>query len=660
MYDSFFGFSQRPFTAAPRIDRYFPAFAIETARQTLERSIDRAEGCGLVVGPAGTGKTLLCQVLAEQFRKRMDAVVLSGAMISSRKELLQAITYELKLPYKQLHEGELRLALIDRLGQPDERPEGMLLIVDEAHTLSLKLLEELRLLTNLVRSGSPRVRLVMAGAPVLEERFAIPRLASFNQRIVARCLLDSFSAEETREYIRAQTAGAGVDPNTIWSPEALGSVHQATDGCPRLINQLSDMALMLASVAQVSVVDEEIVNESWAELQQLPGAWNAQSNSSGVVDLPNQSAVVEFGSLEEEFQTDAVDENEGNILEAEAESVPNPLEPIEHLDRIQSHLANVAQSYLDEDSVETQTDPHIPLANGKNVEDLLFSTTGNDSGGWQSELPATPLAEQPVQDWPVVPFREAVEEHINLEFQHPAAQTPSSPPANPAAKIEIDDEVEHRPLAEYDSFAGLDGSTVVQLSPNPRPVSEDNPVVVKNAEATLRQQHNVLFGLEGTMNPQDDMAPTQAAVDPPSPNVGLHNPHMALHAQSPVDPRFVDMQFIENDGRVVEDKSYDPVAPMPSVVVEYSDEGSSDGDSASVDSAVGADRTLEFGSSIDVMDSTSELSAMSHKPILTDIDAGTTGDGEIRSPVKSHPTIPVGQRDYRQLFSKLRQQQNQR
>ena len=162
------------------------------------------------------------------------------------------------------------------------------------------------------------------------------------------------------------------------------------------------------------------------------------------------------------------------------------------------------------------------------------------------------------------------------------------------------------------------------------------------------------------MNPQDDMAPIQAAVDPPIPNVGLHNPHMALHAQSPVDPRFVDMQFIENDGRVVEDKSYDPVAPMPSVVVEYSDEGSSDGDVASVDSAAGADGTLEFGSSIDVMDSTSELGAMSHNPILTDIDVGTTGDGEIRSPVKSHPTIPVGQRDYRQLFSKLRQQQNQR
>ena len=48
MYEPFFGLSSRPFAAAPDADCYFPATAIETARQTLFRSIDRGEGRGAV------------------------------------------------------------------------------------------------------------------------------------------------------------------------------------------------------------------------------------------------------------------------------------------------------------------------------------------------------------------------------------------------------------------------------------------------------------------------------------------------------------------------------------------------------------------------------------------------------------------------------------
>jgi len=78
MYEIFFGLHSRPFGAAPRAECYFPAATIEAALQTLTRCIERAEGAGMVVGPSGTGKTLLCQILAARFRDRLDVVVLSN------------------------------------------------------------------------------------------------------------------------------------------------------------------------------------------------------------------------------------------------------------------------------------------------------------------------------------------------------------------------------------------------------------------------------------------------------------------------------------------------------------------------------------------------------------------------------------------------------
>src|SRR5437879_2391692 len=115
MYEAFFGLNDRPFAPAPQAKRYFPAGPAEAARQTLARCVDRGEGIGLLIGPAGTGKTLLCQVLADQFRARMAIAQLSSGRVSAPRNLFQAILFELSLPYRGMEEGELRLALVDYL-----------------------------------------------------------------------------------------------------------------------------------------------------------------------------------------------------------------------------------------------------------------------------------------------------------------------------------------------------------------------------------------------------------------------------------------------------------------------------------------------------------------------------------------------------------------
>jgi len=305
MYDGCFGLTRRPFASVPQVDQYFPAGAIEAARATLARCIQRGEGAGFVVGPSGTGKTLLCLVLAQHFQQSFRVAMLPSGRLGNCRALFQAILYELGRPYRGMDEGELRLAVVDDLMAGDAGSRGLVLLVDEAHTLPLRLLEELRLLTNLARNGQPLVRLVVAGGSVLEERFASPKLDSLNQRLAARCYLEAFNRSETQEYIHHQLNSAGGRGEQVFSTETCQSVYQATGGVPRLINQVCDHALLLAYVAGRKRIEPANVDEAWADLQQLPTPWNGEPKSEAAAG----GGVIEFGSLDDSAEKSSGSEN---------------------------------------------------------------------------------------------------------------------------------------------------------------------------------------------------------------------------------------------------------------------------------------------------------------------------------------------------------------
>lgn len=298
MYESFFEMTQRPFAAAPRVDRYFPGRSIEPARLAVERAIERAEGTSIVIGPAGCGKTLLLQAMAERFRGRFDVAMLSNGRLATRRALLQAILFELAMPYRGLEEGELRLALFDRLQPGVSQAEGLLLLIDEAHLLPLRLLEEVRMITDFMRSGEPRVRLVLAGAAALEERLATPRLGSLQQRITSRCYLEALDRNDTAAYVRHQIASVGGEPRNVFTDGAIDTIYRATEGIPRLVNQTCDHALVMACAGGVRPIDAAGIEEAWADLQQLPTPW---SQAPGYSDpsATTEDSVIEFGLLDD-------------------------------------------------------------------------------------------------------------------------------------------------------------------------------------------------------------------------------------------------------------------------------------------------------------------------------------------------------------------------
>ena len=292
MYTEPLGLTDRPFAAVPRVDHYFPASLYEQSRQSLIRTIDRGEGPAMLIGGPGTGKTLMCRLLAEHFRKDFLVVMLANSRLCTRRALLQSILFELEMPFRDLSEGELRLSLVDRLESRATETRGLLLLVDEAHTLSLRLLEELRQMTNLVRHGEPRVRLVLAGDARLDERFTSPRLESFQQRIANRCFLQPLTQTETVEFVSRQVAVAGGEVSALFDEGALRAVFFATGGIPRLVNQVCDHSLVLAVSRGQRHVDAALVEEAWADLQQLPMPVSSPPPAAA------ESSILEFGSLE--------------------------------------------------------------------------------------------------------------------------------------------------------------------------------------------------------------------------------------------------------------------------------------------------------------------------------------------------------------------------
>lgn len=292
MYESFLGLTDRPFIAAPRVERSFRAGAFETAREALVQAVEDGGCPAVVIGSVGVGKSLLCQVLAQHFQARLRVALVASGRLEKCKALYQAIFFALRLPYRNRDESELRLSLLERLNSRQDFPGGLLMIVDDAQLASPAVLDELRMLSDQAHDGRALVKVILCGGPALEETLAEPRLEALAQRISARAYLTPLNRQHTAAYIRFLLEAAGGRIETIFSDDALTAVFRHTDGVPRLINQLGDHALLLARAAGRKPITAAIVDEAWADLQQLPAP--SMSRKSG--DTTN---VIEFGALDD-------------------------------------------------------------------------------------------------------------------------------------------------------------------------------------------------------------------------------------------------------------------------------------------------------------------------------------------------------------------------
>jgi type II secretory pathway predicted ATPase ExeA len=145
--------------------------------------------------------------------------------------------------------------------------ETAVLIVDEAQNLSLQVLEEIRLLTNLETSTEKLLQIVLTGQPELEEKLKLPQLRQLRQRITLRCRTSPLTLEETFGYIAERLRIAGANGEPIFSKEAIETVNLYSRGIPRVVNLLCEHALINAYVDHLRPVPAHLVEEVAREFQ---------------------------------------------------------------------------------------------------------------------------------------------------------------------------------------------------------------------------------------------------------------------------------------------------------------------------------------------------------------------------------------------------------
>ena len=254
--------------ASARPQFYHAAAEIDAALKGIERCIRRAEGVALVVGPPGTCKSLLLLKLVEQVRDYFDVALLTGASICTRRALWQSILAAIGESYRGIDDADLRIAIVERIRGLAAAGSGLVILVDDAHTLPTRLIEELRLLTN-VPTPLPAVHIVLAGTLGLEELLGTPRMASLAQRISVRGYLEPLDHTETLAYLRTQVMAAGLAWEELFAAGCDDAVYRVTEGVPRLINQVCDQALVVVAESNRLVTPADIAS-AWRVIQRLP------------------------------------------------------------------------------------------------------------------------------------------------------------------------------------------------------------------------------------------------------------------------------------------------------------------------------------------------------------------------------------------------------
>jgi general secretion pathway protein A len=261
MYEKFYGLRERPFDLTPN-----PRFLVltESHREVLlnlEYGIASRKGITLLIGEAGSGKTTVIRAAMERQPVKVHCVHLHNPTLS-RAEFNEMLAGHFGLSAAAAQSKAVMLAELEALLRARrDADEKTVLIVDEAQSLPLDLLEEIRLLANIETDDEKLMSVIIAGQPELAERLNDRSLRQFKQRVALRCELRPLTAQETAAYIVGRIRAAGGVAAEVFTRQAVAMMHDRAGGIPRTISVIADNSLLAGFAAGHRPVNADMVSE---------------------------------------------------------------------------------------------------------------------------------------------------------------------------------------------------------------------------------------------------------------------------------------------------------------------------------------------------------------------------------------------------------------
>ncbi len=257
MYEPFYNLRAKPFALVPDPRFIYWASPHSMAFAMLEYGIMNHAGFTVITGEIGAGKTTLIRQLLGKLPGDITVGLLSNTH-GGRGELLEWILMAFDEDFESTSYVGLHKRFDDFLSRQHELGKRTVLIVDEAQNLGPKVLEELRLMSNINTYDRELLQIVLSGQPQLKQLLADPELIQFAQRVSSDFHLGLLGRKDVIGYIDHRLAVAGAD-RKLFSDEACDLICFATQGTPRLINILCDTALMYGYAMEEKTISTEIV-----------------------------------------------------------------------------------------------------------------------------------------------------------------------------------------------------------------------------------------------------------------------------------------------------------------------------------------------------------------------------------------------------------------
>ncbi len=278
MYESYYGFTERPFQLSPDPRFFFATNHHQRALSYLQYGLEQGEGFIVITGPIGTGKTTIARNL---LRDIADKNIVAAQLVTTKLspcELLDLVAAEFNINVAGNTKADVLQAIEQYLIELNKQGKRALLLVDEAQNLPAETVEELRMLSNFQLESKSLIQSFLLGQEELKTIISAPDMEQFRQRIIASTHLKPLDIQEVKDYINHRLTQAGYNKAPLFSDDAFQLIFEKTLGVPRKINIFVDRLLLFGFLEELKTLNTAAISEVAQEMSiELTGSLGVQN-----------------------------------------------------------------------------------------------------------------------------------------------------------------------------------------------------------------------------------------------------------------------------------------------------------------------------------------------------------------------------------------------